>query len=347
MLAHAHLVELFDMPTQTKSSPVNMRSILDRTKEEVRALEALGCPTQYGDDILVFMKLRRLDDPTRYEWQIDLTNCDKQRKLVDAAYTPALPTFQQLELFLDHRIRALEMSMVESKSQRVPIFKSVPVKARVHAVDAASSSPGEQPVPRSDKRPCPICKEDHMIYNCDTFKVNQLGLSFNCLGRHRVRNCKSIVACRTCAQRHHTLLHDHDKRPNPPARAPESDPSASVNMVRPLHQNRVVLLATAQVIVWEALLAGSLMSARVERTDEKQRTAQPSGSTTKVVARELANPGEIRATDWSNADQPSHTVTAAHTSTTLASVAGVRRVRTRGRGACLNRPAREEATSIK
>jgi hypothetical protein len=37
-----------------------------------------------------------------------------------------------------------------------------------------------------------------------------------------------------------------------------------------------------------------------------------------------------------------YTVTAAHTSTTLASVAGVRRVRTRGRGACLNRPAREE-----
>jgi hypothetical protein len=45
-----------------------------------------------------------------------------------------------------------------------------------------------------------------------------------------------------------------------------------------------------------ALLAGSPMPARLERTGEKQRTAQPSGSTTKVVARELANPGEIRAT---------------------------------------------------
>jgi hypothetical protein len=45
-----------------------------------------------------------------------------------------------------------------------------------------------------------------------------------------------------------------------------------------------------------ALLVGSPMPARVERTGEKQRTAQPSGSTTKVVARELANPGEIRAT---------------------------------------------------
>jgi hypothetical protein len=274
------------MPALTKSSPVN---ILDRTKEEVRALEALGCPTQYWDDILVFMTLRRLDDPTRYEWQIDLTNSDKQRKLVDAAYTPVLPTFQQLELFLDHRIRALEMSMMESKPhQRVPIFKSVPVKARVHAVGAAPGSPEEQHAPRSDKRPCPVCKEDHMIDNCETFKgcgleerrgqVNQLGLCFNCLGSHRLKNCKSIVACRTCAQRHHTLLHDHDKRPNPPTRAPESSRSASVNMVRPLHQTRVVLLATAQVIV---------CSPNGKQT--QTRALLDSGSETTLIAEHVAH----------------------------------------------------------
>jgi hypothetical protein len=170
MLAHAHLVELFDMQAQTKSSSVNMRLILDRTKEDVRALEALGCPTQYWDDILVFMTLRRFDSSTRFEWQLDLTNSDRQKKLVDSAYTPALPTFQQLELFLDHRIRALEMSTVESKPmQSAPNYRSVPVKARVHAVGAASGSPGEQPAPRSDKRTCPLYKEDHTIFRCETF----------------------------------------------------------------------------------------------------------------------------------------------------------------------------------
>jgi hypothetical protein len=227
MLAHAHLVELFDMPALTKSSPVNMRSILDRTKEEVRGLQALGCPTQYWDDILVFMTLRRLNDPTRYEWQIDLTNCDKQKKPVDATYTPALPTYQQLELFLDHRIRALEMSMVEGKPHHgVPIFKSMPVKARVHAVGATSSSTGEQHVPSSDQRPCPLCKGDHKIYNCETFKGHTTGerRCYNCLGRHRVRICKSTTACRTCAQRHHTLLHGHDERPNPPNGGPRVQP---------------------------------------------------------------------------------------------------------------------------
>jgi hypothetical protein len=230
------------------------------TKEDVRALKALGCPTQHWDDILVFMTLRRLDSSTRLEWQQDLSNSDKQKKLVDSAYTPALPTFQQLELFLDHRIRALEMSTVESKPmQSVPNYRSVPVKARVHAVGAASGSPGEQLAPRSDKRTCPLCKEDHAIFRCETFKgrsaeerrdqVYLLQLCLNCLGKHRVRNCRLTFACRTCAQKHHTLLHDCYKRPNPPKRAPEPERSASVNRVRPLHLNRVVLLATAQVIV--------------------------------------------------------------------------------------------------
>jgi hypothetical protein len=57
-------------------------------------------------------------------------------------------------------------------------------------------------------------------------------------------------------------------------------------------------------------------------------------------------PGGDPSYGWLNTDQSSHTVTAAHTSTTLVSVAGVRRVRIRSRGACLNRPAREETTSI-
>jgi hypothetical protein len=143
--------------------------------------------------------------------------------------------------------------------QSVPNYRSVPVKARVHAVGAASGSPGEQAAPRSDKRTCPLCKEEHAIFRCETFKgrsakerreqVYRLRLSLNCLGNHRVRDCRSTFACHTCAQKHHTLLHDCYKRPDPPKRAPESDPSASGNMVRPLHLNRVVLLAIAQVIV--------------------------------------------------------------------------------------------------
>jgi hypothetical protein len=170
-----NLVELFDMQAQTKSSPVNMRSILDRTKEEIRALEALGCPTQYWNDILVFMTLRRLDSSTRLEWQLDLTNSDKQKKLVDSAYTPASPTFQQLELFLDHRIRALEMSMLGSKPmQSVPNYRSVPVKARVHAVGAASGSPVRRnmrsPAVRPSKDAAPKNEENRNIV-CDCVSI--------------------------------------------------------------------------------------------------------------------------------------------------------------------------------
>jgi hypothetical protein len=96
-----------------------------------------------------------------------------------------------------------------------------------------------------------------------------------------------------------------------------------------------------------ALLAGSPMPARVERTGENKGRLNPQDPPRKSWHGNWRTRGRSELRLWSNADQPSYTVTAAHTSTTLASVAGVRRVRTRGRGACLNRPAREEATSIK
>jgi hypothetical protein len=161
------------------------------------------------------MTLRRLDSSTRLEWQHNLTNSDKQNKLIDSTYTSALPTFQQLELFLDHRIRALEMSAVESKPmQSLPNYRIVPVKARVHAVGAVSGSPGEQPTPRSDKRTCPLGKEDHTIFRCETFKgrsaeerrdqVYRLQLCLNCLGKHRVRSVDLRLPYR-CPETSHSV----------------------------------------------------------------------------------------------------------------------------------------------
>jgi hypothetical protein len=89
-----------------------------------------------------------------------------------------------------------------------------------------------RPAPKPDKRTCPLCKEDHTIYRCETFKghtpmerreqVFRFQLCLNCLGNHRALSCKSTVACHTCAPRHHTLLHDC-YCPNPTRKAPAPD----------------------------------------------------------------------------------------------------------------------------
>jgi hypothetical protein len=69
LLAQAHLQKLFDLPPVSKCSHSDMRHLLDRTKEEVRALKTLKCPAAHWDDMLVFLTLKRLDSVTCRDWQ--------------------------------------------------------------------------------------------------------------------------------------------------------------------------------------------------------------------------------------------------------------------------------------
>lgn len=72
---------------------------------------------------------------------------------------------------------------------------------------------------------CVICKQDHRIYSCPTFrnltiddrrgKVKALELCFNCLGvKHTARDCKSTKGCKICNSSHHSLLHQENKSVN-------------------------------------------------------------------------------------------------------------------------------------
>jgi hypothetical protein len=158
-----------------------------------------------------------------------------------------LPTFQQLEIFLESRIRALEMSSPEAKSQSfVTPTKKVQLKAQVHAIGASSHS-----FSYGNTIICAFCGAAHTNFSCETFRnrspierrqdVLRLKLCFNCLGHHLMKECKSTRTCRTCGRKHNTLLHD--------TASSEPGSAASVHLARPLQQRRIVLLATAQVIV--------------------------------------------------------------------------------------------------
>ena len=72
-----------------------------------------------------------------------------------------------------------------------------------------------------NKRRCGLCHgEFHPIHRCEEFKamtlksrkevVKQQQLCFNCLQKHRVRDCPSSGRCKqnSCGRKHHTLLHE-------------------------------------------------------------------------------------------------------------------------------------------
>ncbi|XP_070576126.1 uncharacterized protein [Ptychodera flava] len=69
--------------------------------------------------------------------------------------------------------------------------------------------------PAKPKKSCAYCKDSHFPNDCivvsDRAKrldiVKRDKLCFNCLGKHRVSECKSRFSCRVCRRKHHRSLH--------------------------------------------------------------------------------------------------------------------------------------------
>ncbi|XP_038106215.1 uncharacterized protein LOC119765979 [Culex quinquefasciatus] len=64
---------------------------------------------------------------------------------------------------------------------------------------------------------CKLCKQEHMLHQCDEFKklspqnrfdvAKKHGLCLNCLKANHMMKACTAGSCRTCNKRHHTLLH--------------------------------------------------------------------------------------------------------------------------------------------
>ena len=89
--------------------------------------------------------------------------------------------------------------------------------------------------PNKGKQPCPLCSDAYCITTCPTFKsatvskrrgiAKEKKLCFNCLSpTHRSNDCKSKYTCRTCKNKHHSLLH-FESKPQEESNGP-STPSA-------------------------------------------------------------------------------------------------------------------------
>lgn len=120
------------------------------------------------------------------------------------------PTYDELQQFLDRRLRTLESLQ--------------PLKPDPNAVKPRPSTSAKQTralhARGQDGKPgrCTMCQRDHFVMLCDTYKsksaakrkhhVEANGLCLNCLGKHRLSDCPSKKSCSVCNSRHHTSLHD-------------------------------------------------------------------------------------------------------------------------------------------
>ncbi|KYN02058.1 hypothetical protein ALC62_07127, partial [Cyphomyrmex costatus] len=192
-LFHIHVSNLFSLKAVTcTGSAVELRRLLDNAKESVEALKTLGHPVQ--DDVLVYLISQRVDQETRKFWELSCGEGDE------------FPTFDELEKFLNSRIRAFEAASVQLN--KTPVTKPQKANAQIHLSEASLSK-------------CSICSENHPIYKCTSFRtmsvdqrlemINRKKLCKNCLLQmHRGKPCSSKYSCFRCGNRHQTLLHPID-----------------------------------------------------------------------------------------------------------------------------------------
>ncbi|XP_064641935.1 uncharacterized protein LOC135496506 [Lineus longissimus] len=184
-LSSAYMKALWDLP-KPSGEFTGLRHFYDTLEILIRGLDTLGKSENTYGDLLVPIVLEKL--PGSIRQQLARTHGSSDWKLKD------------LRTNLLKEIEAIEEGNVTSYTTPSAISSST---AAFH----------------TDTKPfhktCAFCKDaSHNSVNCKTVidhdKRQQIvkrdRLCFNCLGNHKIKDCKSKRTCRHCSRKHHTSL---------------------------------------------------------------------------------------------------------------------------------------------
>lgn len=226
-----HMNTLLGFSHIQQQSGGQLKKMHDVTVETLNAIKNLDVDLSTWDPILVHLLSQKLDSDTHADYIASLKNPRE------------LPILQEFLDFLEGKFIALESSRrnkekVQHKPlphNREPQHKNV-YYDRSFGYQQGSNVRGSyfnnsqnnnfhykthQPMKSlhiSSNFKCPLCNQDHGIYNCKNFLempndqklriVNKLKLCVNCLFSHNSNPCTSTKTCRKCNSKHSSLLHD-------------------------------------------------------------------------------------------------------------------------------------------
>jgi len=289
LLATAHLEKLFSFRPISTESLSSLSAFVSTFQENISAIKVLGVNNLAGF-MLFFIRSRALDPVT----------CNLFESTVSQ---DSIPVFDVLLKFLQQRCKVLENIRSSEKlvTHSTKIKNNPSSRAVLTNADANATSPGTFSEPnhgRKFQRSCAYCKQDHPIYRCQAFSkltvikrrefASSNKLCFSCMNpSHAVSVCTSKYNCKTCGERHNTLLHlkSENKHPQP---GPTSNHVITMNQsdsIEPKTQfagtsytNNTVVLGTACVRIQDR--CGSYHSVRV---------LLDSGSQISAITSECAN----------------------------------------------------------
>jgi hypothetical protein len=198
LIVEEYVSQLFKMKTMQKESSNDLRTLLEETSRNLRALKALEQPVEHWDTLLVHMICFRLDHDTRRAWE----NHHARKK--------ELATYEDLSKFLEGRCQVLESLEINCRKQMTVMKPKIKQETKSFSSTSQDSK-------------CLLCDKPHSLVTCPKYlllKVNERqemikkkGLCFRCVSKgHLSSQCDA--KCEVCSGNHHQTIH-HEKKKDP------------------------------------------------------------------------------------------------------------------------------------
>ncbi|XP_064643603.1 uncharacterized protein LOC135497698 [Lineus longissimus] len=187
----ATMKALMELPVTTSADAKGLRHFYDTLESHVRTLDTLEKDQSSYGDFLVSIVLDKLPTSTKQQLARDHGSCEW-----------SLP---DLRVALGAEIEALEAGDVSADSSSA---------CSGYSSELQSTAAFHTNVKSQRKPYCAFCKGTHYSGECTVYakpadrltQTRKLQLCFNCLGRHKIKDCKSKFTCRKCKKRHHTAI---------------------------------------------------------------------------------------------------------------------------------------------
>ncbi|KAI5748462.1 hypothetical protein M8J77_025811 [Diaphorina citri] len=261
-LASHHLNMILNFKPLHNSNVSGLKTFLDVFQTNFAALKNLGLPN-FGDFLMVQIALRAL-------------NVEHKKIFEDKLGSNEIPTYEQLMSYVNklcHDNDMINFSSCPSTSRSTNSTASTSIDRSANnnsykrnntfqRHSYLSTSDSSQSNPHAS---CPLCKAPHPLFKCSSF--HNLDISkrveilknnnrcFNCLGSHRITECRSNSTCQTCHKRHHTLIHRDSKFPSTSPTTSNAESSQNVSCHFSTGDNfkhTSVLLGTAKASILDS-----------------------------------------------------------------------------------------------
>ncbi|XP_062542276.1 uncharacterized protein LOC134210250 [Armigeres subalbatus] len=293
---------LYDLAPLKRESPKELHDLVDDYQRYVRALSKLDEPVIHWDTPLINLLSYKLDPTTLRAWE------EKTSGLENVSYPELVDFLYQRVRMLKSVVSDLQIRSNQPGQVKVAGFTQVPKKF-VKMVSNSATTESKSYAPS-----CIACPESHFLFQCPAFSkmsvrqrrelVSQKRLCWNCFRTgHQGRNCTSKYDCRSCHQKHHTLLHQNPTAqfsstpvavPGQPSQQPNpamsnidvvpgsANPNSQVSMSVHSYQS-TVLLETVTLLVVDQ-----------NGMEHSARALLDSGSMCSFITKKLANTLNLR-----------------------------------------------------